>query len=646
MRRIFPLITIILFCLAAIQAQVEETAPVRNYQLLDFDPREQQDSGFDFRGPGDTLSIPFLDDFSYGGMFPSEDNWCDKSAFVNQTFAFQPPSIGVATLDGLGQNGSPYGVGGYGDTLTSKLFFLGGLTEADFVYLSFFQQAKGLGDKPEVSDSLIVEFKDINDNWVNIQSYAGIDGSVFPGTYIPDFSFVAIAIPQSYLYDGFAFRFRNRSGGTGQVDLWHLDYIRLTANAIPTENFNDVAFTETAPGFLQDYSSMPWRHFVGFEMNEMTENYSVSLYNHFPVIQEIQNRDYMVDDVNGGTVLSTAYLTDANPPIPLGNVEPGVHVTADKTINAGDYSSFLAAMQGLPAGASEMEFESRFEFTQSGQDPAFPASFQNDIITKRTIFSDYFAYDDGTAESNIKAQNASTQVAVKFHTNIGDTLKAIRMHIPHVAGDASIQLFNLRVWLDLDQEPIFDAIFQRPIYVDEYTLGDTLQGFTTYQLKTLLDGPTPQYIPPGDFYVGWQQVSDTDNPIPIGFDKNTPSATQFHFFNAGGGWTPFPETTQGAILIRPVMGEETYFTTSNTETLDNNAFRVYPNPVKDVLAIESSDLNFQGNIEIFDATGKRVWDSGFREFIPVPDWSNGLYIIRITEESTGRIYSQKFIVQH
>jgi hypothetical protein len=55
------------------------------------------------------------------------------------------------------------------------------------------------------------------------------------------------------------------------------------------------------------------------------------------------------------------------------------------------------------------------------------------------------AYDDGTAELNIAAEaNNSTksQIAVKFHLNEGDSLRAIQFHFPRLFDDVSKQLIQ------------------------------------------------------------------------------------------------------------------------------------------------------------------------------------------------------------
>lgn len=52
--------------------------------------------------------MPFIDDFSRDGIYPFDSLWLDQDAFINRSFANAPPTIGVATLDGLDALGRPH----------------------------------------------------------------------------------------------------------------------------------------------------------------------------------------------------------------------------------------------------------------------------------------------------------------------------------------------------------------------------------------------------------------------------------------------------------------------------------------------------------------------------------------------------------
>lgn len=116
--------------------------------------------------------LPFFDDFSSEDMYPSQLRWLDKYAFINATYAINPPNIGTATLDAINEKGEIYPgvIPGpmpfIADYLTSRPVRLDSvfdpvphaMTVGDSVYLSFYFQPQGHGNPPESTDSLVLEF--------------------------------------------------------------------------------------------------------------------------------------------------------------------------------------------------------------------------------------------------------------------------------------------------------------------------------------------------------------------------------------------------------------------------------------------------------------------------------------------------------
>jgi len=93
-------------------------------------------------------SLPFYDDFSKGLSYPDPDKWFQSSVLINQTYAINQPTIGVATFDAMNRNGKLHShlttTPEIADTLTSKPINLV-YNEDDSLYLSFWYQPKGLG---------------------------------------------------------------------------------------------------------------------------------------------------------------------------------------------------------------------------------------------------------------------------------------------------------------------------------------------------------------------------------------------------------------------------------------------------------------------------------------------------------------------
>ena len=54
------------------------------------------------------LALPFADDFNQSSFFPNNSRWADNDVFINNTYPKGPPTLGVATFDGLNSSGEPY----------------------------------------------------------------------------------------------------------------------------------------------------------------------------------------------------------------------------------------------------------------------------------------------------------------------------------------------------------------------------------------------------------------------------------------------------------------------------------------------------------------------------------------------------------
>lgn len=134
------------------------------------------------KGDGNVaVRLPFVDDFSNYTGYPNNTLWKDRKCFINNTYAINPPSIGVATFDALDENGKIYAHADRSafpaDTLTSVLIRLDSnftqhrpMRLSDSIYFSFYYQPGGgcssnppvgwgrLGDEPERDDRLVLEF--------------------------------------------------------------------------------------------------------------------------------------------------------------------------------------------------------------------------------------------------------------------------------------------------------------------------------------------------------------------------------------------------------------------------------------------------------------------------------------------------------
>jgi hypothetical protein len=102
---------------------------------------------------------------------------------------------------------------------------------------------------------------------------------------------------------------------------------------------------------------------------------------------------------------------------------------------------------------------------------------ENDTIRYAQVFSNYYAYDDGTAEAGIGLNGASGAYAVRFDLNKADTLRGIQVYFNQVLSGSEEQYIDLTIWNDSYGKP--GAIIRQmtdvtPIYAD------SLNQFQTY----------------------------------------------------------------------------------------------------------------------------------------------------------------------
>jgi hypothetical protein len=552
---------------------------------------------------------------------PAGDNsiWIDRFAYRNNRYAIGPPTIGVATFDGLDDVGYPYdfvntSLTGKCDYLTSKPLRLGTkpsslpYTAADSVYLSFFYQSTGRGNAPEVGDSLVLQFWSPDSNkWYNVWST--------PGVALADFKQVMIPITANkYFGDGFQFRFYNRGNLSGSLDHWHIDYVYLNSVRSQGDTIRqDPAFMYDALSLLKKYTAMPWNHFLWDPAGNMADTMSVYQRNNDNVSRIItnQNMEIFYNSVSQGTI--TAPL---NPGVTaLTNFSSLYDIQSDGFV----YDTSLADTCAV--------FDINVHFNPG-------ANFtQNDTISFQQIFRDYYAYDDGTAEAAYGPQGTGAKLAYRFSIAQPDSLRAVRMHFEPSVNNASNNPFLLTVWdaTGAGATP-GNIIYQNigsytPEYIDQYN------GFSFYAFES------PVYLS-GTFYIGWQQL-DLDR-LNIGFDMNTNQQSNI-YYNASGSWqnTSF----QGALMMRPVFGRCSDDVTSVAEIRHDIEFELFPNPANNAVNIRTA-LNY-ANLVVMDLSGRVLNDMMFFQnaVIDLNQLANGIYLISVTDEY-GNSGVKKLIVQH
>src|SRR5688572_2450006 len=172
-----------------------------------------------------TVSLPFWDDFSQSNSpVPSQENWsAGASTWVNDGLGINPPSINVASFDGVDSLGKPYSVTdvlakGFADKLESQPIDLAAVSgaERNSVFMSFYYQMKGRGELPDAGDKLILEFKTADNKWEQVWTVEN------NGTQAVDV-FTQVVVPVAadrFFHNAFRFRFKNFARLSGPYDTW------------------------------------------------------------------------------------------------------------------------------------------------------------------------------------------------------------------------------------------------------------------------------------------------------------------------------------------------------------------------------------------------------------------------------------------
>jgi len=587
------------------------------------------------------LHLPFIEDFSYQGPFPDDSLWEDKYVFINNNYSAFPPTMGVATFDALNDSGRIYYYASsfpfIADYLTSKPIqldsvIIGGLPVAikisDSLYFSFFYQPQGIGDAPDIDDSLTLQFYSPADStWRTVWSTAGSDLQTFKNLNKTYFKQILIPITDSVLYykKGFKFRFfnyasignNNLPGWCGNVDQWNIDYIYLNIGRSMADTlYRDITFVSEPPSMLKYYQAMPWEQYNVSPTSSMLDSISLLISNlsdityNYQYLYNVTDTNFsLIHSYNGGAFnLIPYYINGYQNYLP--HSTPPVNFTFPIMAGATDYIITHILNPSAPADIRK----------------------QNDTLRFRQKFRNYYAYDDGTAEAGYGLSIANGKVAYKFTLNKPDTLRGINVFFNRTFDNSNAQYFKLKVWSSINPE---NVIYESPLIKPVFT-----EGFNNFHTYFIND----EIILTGTFYIGFEQTNA--NNLNIGFDRNTRGDYNM-FYNVDGNW--YNTMYKGSLMMRPILGNKIYYANVydfQYNTNDNNQLILFPNPVNGgILNINTiSNVNYdKAIINIFSITGRLITTTKYSNKINVSNLPSGLYIISLYDNKN--IVTGKFVVE-
>lgn len=558
-----------------------------------------------------------------------DDNslWMEEnslSVYVNNNYPINPPSLGVATFDALDEYGTLYSNASEfifkSDELISKPIDLSSYSVNDSVVLSFFYQPQGIGEFPSPEDSLVLEFRTLDQAWTYKWSDFGKSYSSFLSENNTAFKQVFITIDDTtWLKKEFQFKFYNYASLAGNMepswasnaDHWHIDYVVIDEKR-DTNNLQveDVAFVNAPKSSFVDFTQVPYLH-----------------YNN-------RNRDILKDSLYNLALNNSALSSEKNVAYDMQVSENSTNIfsSGGYAVNMAEdqFFNFFGELDGLNLNSAETD-STIFTITHS------LATDANDLKTNDTLvyhqkLSQAYAYDDGSAEAGYGISSNGGKVALAFETiqDDYDTLQAIQIFFNQTLNNANIRNFKLSVWQGNGIEPS-QLLYQSENISPEYST--VLNGFVTYTLDTTV-------LVGGEFYIGWEQSHE--DLLNIGFDLNADLDNKLMYSIAATGGEWVNSSFSGALMMRPILGKS-IATPANIKRLNaSNNFILYPNPTSDILNIKGAG---EFEFRVFNSVGQLISSGEVFEQtqIPVSNLDNGIYFFQIV--SNESIQTHRFIVE-
>lgn len=570
------------------------------------------------------LGLPFRDDFSDRIGAPNPQLWADAQVYINQTLARSPITLGVASFDGLDENGFAYDLNRSAtdttDILTSRSIDLSSPT--DSVYLSFFYQEAGWGEPPISQDSLILEFWNAQEqNWEYIWGVFGGQSGPFKQVMLP--------VEDRFHQSDFRFRFLSFGSPAGAFDLWHLDYLELDDQ----RNFRDtlvldIAFTRPHPSLLENYEAVPWFHLGGAVSSAALAKENLRLH-YRRNVDPSQSRpslflgEYTIEyqgtivDQNG---LPDANLDDSHPP--LQEVRFPVPDTADAGRPPLD---FLA-----PSYPGPFSLFSTQTYSGGSQNRS-----TNDTLRREQIFDNYYAYDDGSAERAYEIlNNRNGWLVQEYDIFGGDTLMGIYLYFLPAANDQSRQEFSIVVLENNNGLPGALLYESDTAFVPQYTSHN-------FYLPYFLEEDQERPFINRTVFIGIRQLDET--PLSLGYDQNRRNQTTAFYGRLGDFYQSF---LPGTIMMRPFFRYAPADLGLPSKSPESQEIDVFPNPSKGQLHFRGSENQeiFQG--VLFNLHGQAVFRfRGKSPQVLPPHLPNGLYLLDLSPVDGPNRGQQKLLLQ-
>jgi hypothetical protein len=582
----------------------------------------------------DTLQLPFIENFV---QLNSQERWTkNNGVYINNHFAFNQPSIGVSTLDGVDASGKPYvfrtsasQAQGIGDYIESKIVDLSTISATDGLAFNFFWQQGTLFDfnrNPtwEDGERLRLYFKDSTNSYKLVWPTPTIVNRIIATGITEDtFYLENILVEPKYFHKGFQFKFEYYGILTGNYAVFNVDNIWMDKGIAKfgTETTfaepKDYAFSKTPETILEKYSSVPINHFLASDESIIQDTISAKMYSLDTLFIQDTDSSLYITHQEKGTVLasygsSVFDFTDLKKGIPTEIKWP-----IDKK----------ALKDNLDAS-----LENQSTSIQTRVSLLTPDSVRvTDSTSSYTHFSDYYAYDDGTIEAGLGVRGVGEFVQ-EFSFIKDDVINGFYVYFPKYGLNLENTFITYKVYGDLknvngatsDQE----LIAQNGV-VEYSTDSISLNKFVLIPLSEPIN-----VVAGKKYYFGISQ--NTENKVLLGLDYSNDQSTNIYYRLFDNPWETFASSDgTGCVAIRPIAASQNIGLT-NQET--NKTLAIFPNPSHEKVYLEAK----ASKILVYNLAGKLEMEFEDTDTFDVKKLEKGAYLVQCLINNEQ--YSQKLFV--
>lgn len=657
------------------------------------------------------LILPFFDDFSASKIFPDESLWLDHDVFINNDFPYRPTNIGVATFDAIDSTGAVYSNADWipmqADYLTSKPIRMDSvfypveikLSPADSVYLSFYYQPQGRGEKPEAWDTLVLELSHPTGDTV-FAHYDSIDKEVeyYLNYYDTDTLFSGDTL---------------WSPPGCNEGLYTINYSTLTADDKWVKVICDSVFKPeyvwekvwSAEGMsLEEFQATTGKDFVQVMMpiidtNYFTNNFQFRFRNYVSIADDIHptwksnvdqwNLDYVYlnyDRKNSDTTYRKLVFSERAPSFlkkyevmpykqyrtgsPTNTLKPDFEMFISNLDKVGHNTKYSYSMQQVNGSYSTYYdggscnlppfFSFGFQNCETGCGaahacpPTYPFNVDFNIDTASYIIKHYIS---DSSETNILVDSTTYHQGFYnyyayddgtpergYGNDFAGAMVGYRFSLNTPDTIYGVQIYFNKTLNNNNEIPFDLLVFQdnngKPgeIALRQENL-EPKWNDGLYKFYTyLFDEPK---VLSGTFYVGWEQFES--GSLNVGFDTHANSANNL-FFTADDVW--YQSSFEGSLMMRPIIGSiggEYVFGTDENRVLVSN-IKLYPNPAQSNFSVDLTNVSHveEAIISIFNIYGAKVFSQkGVSGKFDISNLSRGIYIVKIADGKS--VFSSKLL---